>query len=202
MACAATVGGRVTLRIYRSLKPVIAAVNGAAVGVGATMQLAMDARLASTEARFGFVFTHRGLTPEACSSWFLPRLVGLPTALEWFYSGRVLDAKEAFDKGLVQSLHEPGKLVDAAIAQARAMTAQSSPVSVAFARQLVWQNLGAAHPMDAHRIDSRVFQDRGRSADAKEGIAAFLEKREANFPLHVSADMPGCFPWRDEPKFK
>jgi enoyl-CoA hydratase/carnithine racemase len=195
-------GGRVALRIYRSLKPVIAAVNGAAVGVGATMQLPMDLRLASTEARFGFVFARRGLTPEACSSWFLPRLVGLPAALEWFYSGRVFGAAEALEKGLVQSLHEPGALLDAAIAQARAMTAHSAPVSVALARQLVWQNLGAAHPMDAHRIDSRVFQARGRSADAKEGIAAFLDKREADFPLRVSADMPDCFPWREEPEFK
>jgi enoyl-CoA hydratase/carnithine racemase len=195
-------GGRVTLRIYRSLKPVIAAVNGAAVGVGVTMQLPMDARLASTDARFGFVFARRGVTPEACSSWFLPRLVGIPTALEWFYSGRVFGAAEALEKGLVQSLHEPGELVDAALAQARAMTAQSAPVSVALARQLVWQNLGAGHPMDAHRIDSRVFQDRGRSADAKEGIAAFLEKREADFPLRVSADMPDFFPWRDEPDFE
>jgi enoyl-CoA hydratase/carnithine racemase len=195
-------GGRVTLRIYRSVKPVIAAVNGAAVGVGATMQLPMDARLASTDARFGFVFARRGVTPEACSSWFLPRLVGLPTALEWFYSGRVFGAQEAFDKGLVQSLHQPGELVDAAIAQARAMTEHSAPVSVALARQLVWQNLGAAHPMDAHRIDSRVFQARGASADAKEGIAAFLEKREAEFPLRVSSDLPEVYPWRLEPEFE
>jgi enoyl-CoA hydratase/carnithine racemase len=195
-------GGRVVLRIYRSLKPIVAAVNGAAVGVGATMQLPMDARLASTSARFGFVFTRRGITPEACSSWFLPRLVGVPTALEWFYSGRVFNADEAFARGLVQSLHEPDALIDAAISHVRAMTKDSAPVSIALARQLVWQNLTTPHPMDAHRIDSRSLQQRGKSTDAKEGINAFLEKREAHFSDRVSDDMPGFFPWRDEPIFE
>lgn len=195
-------GGRVVLRIFASLKPVIAAVNGAAVGVGATMQLPMDARLASTTARFGFVFARRGITPEACSSWFLPRLVGVPTTLEWLYSGRVFDAQEAFDKGLVQSLHEPGQLVDAAIARARAMTAESAPVSIALSRQLVWQSLGLTHPMATHRLDSRAIQARGSSADAREGITAFLEKREAHFPDRVSADMPDVFPWSAEPEFE
>jgi enoyl-CoA hydratase/carnithine racemase len=195
-------GGRVVLRIYRSLKPIVAAVNGAAVGVGATMQLPMDARLASTSARFGFVFCRRGITPEACSSWFLPRLVGLPTALEWFYSGRVFDAEEALARGLVQSLHEPEKLVDDAIARVRTMTQTSAPVSIALARQLVWQSQGAAHPMDVHRIDSRSIQERGRSADAKEGINAFLEKRESHFTDRVSDGMPEFFPWRDEPEFE
>lgn len=195
-------GGRVVLRIYRSLKPVLAAVNGAAVGVGATMQLPMDARLATTDARYGFVFSRRGITPEACSSWFLPRLVGVPTALEWFYSGRVFGAQEAFERGLVQSLHEPGQVVDAAIAHAREMTRQSAPVSLALARQLVWQNLSTPHPMDAHRIDSRALQERGKSADAQEGIGAFLDKREAQFPNQVSSDMPSFFPWREEPAFE
>lgn len=195
-------GGRVALRIYRSLKPVIAAVNGAAVGVGATMQLSMDARLATTDARYGFVFSRRGITPEACSSWFLPRLVGVPTALEWFYSGRVFGAQEAFERGLVQSLHEPGQVVDAAVAHAREMTRHSAPVSIALARQLVWQNLSTPHPMDAHKIDSRSLQERGLSADAKEGIGAFLDKREAEFPDRVSSDMPRFFPWRDEPVFE
>jgi enoyl-CoA hydratase/carnithine racemase len=190
------------LRIYRSLKPVIAAVNGAAVGVGATMLLPMDARLATTDARFGFVFSRRGITPEACSSWFLPRLVGVPTALEWFYSGRVFGAQEALERGLIQSLHEPGHVLDAAVAHAQAMTKDSAPVSIALARQLVWQNLTTPHPMDAHRIDSRSLQERGKSADAKEGIGAFLEKREAVFPDKVSSDMPDFFPWRDEPAFE
>lgn len=193
-------GGRVTLRIFDSLKPVIAAVNGAAVGIGVTMQLPMDARLASTNARFGFVFNRRGITPEACSSWFLPRLVGVPNALEWIYSGRVFGAQEAFDKGLVQSLHEPDDLLPAAIAHARAMTESSAPVSIAVSRKLVWQMLGAAHPMDAHIIDSRSIQARGKSADAKEGIASFLEKREAHYPDKVSADMPDL-PWPEAPTF-
>lgn len=195
-------GGRVVLRIYRSLKPVVAASNGAAVGVGATMQLPMDARLAATDSRYGFVFSRRGITPEACSSWFLPRLVGTPAALEWFYSGRVFQAQEALDKGLVQSLHEPGELLDAAIGHVRAMTGDSAPVSVAIARQMVWQGLGAAHPMDVHRVDSRSLQERGKSADAKEGIEAFLAKREAAYPDRVSDGMPGFYPWREEPGFE
>lgn len=193
-------GGRVTLRIFDSLKPVIAAVNGAAVGIGATMQLPMDARLASTNARFGFVFNRRGITPEACSSWFLPRLVGVPNALEWVYSGRVFPAQEAFDKGLVQSLHEPDDLLPAAIAHARAMTESSAPVSIAVSRKLIWQMLGAHHPMDAHIIDSRAIQERGKSNDAKEGIASFLEKREAHYPNKVSSDMPNL-PWPEAPEF-
>lgn len=195
-------GGRVVLRIYRSLKPVIAAVNGAAVGVGATMQLPMDARIAAEGARFGFVFSRRGITPEACSSWFLPKLVGVPTALEWFYSGRVFGADEALERGLVQAVVPPDKLLETAIENARTMTQESAPVSVALARQLVWQNLAAPHPMDAHRIDSRSIQLRGRSADAREGITAFLEKREADFPDRVSKDMPDFFPWRPEPEFE
>jgi enoyl-CoA hydratase/carnithine racemase len=166
------------------------------------MTLPMDARLAATTARFGFVFNRRGITPEACSSWFLPRLVGPPTALEWFYSGRVFQAEEALAKGLVQSLHEPEALVDAAIAHVRQMTDHSAPVSVALARQMVWQGLGAAHPMEVHRIDSRALQERGKSADAREGIEAFLEKREAKFPMRVSEDMPDFFPWRPEPEFE
>lgn len=194
-------GGRVVLRIFESLKPVVSAVNGAAVGVGATMQLPMDARLASTGARFGFVFNRRGITPEACSSWFLPRLVDVPTALEWIYSGRVFGAEEALAKGLVQSLHAPDELLPAAIAHARAMTESSAPVSVAVSRQLVWRMLGAAHPMEAHMIDSRAIQARGSSADAKEGIASFLEKRPAHYPDRVSADLPEL-PWPAVPIFR
>ncbi len=193
-------GGRLALRIFRSLKPVLAAVNGAAVGVGVTMQLPMDFRLASTAARFGFVFSRRGITPEACSSWFLPRLVGVPTALDWIYSGRVFDANEAFDRKLVQSLHAPEDLLPAAIEQARKVTEKVSPVAVAVSRRLVWSMLGAAHPMDAHIIDSRALQSRGASADVKEGIEAFKEKRDAHFPNQVSVDMPDLFP--AEPEFE
>jgi enoyl-CoA hydratase/carnithine racemase len=193
-------GGRVSLRIFRSLKPVIAAVNGAAVGVGATMQLPMDFRIASTNARFGFVFARRGITPEACSSWFLPRLVGVPTALDWCYSGRVFDAAEAKERGLVQSLHAPEELLPAAIALAHKVTDASAPVSVAVSRRMIWSMMGAGHPMDAHRLDSRSLQSRGKSDDVKEGIGAFLEKREAHYPNHVSSDLPDIFP--AEPTFK
>jgi len=187
-------GGRVTLRIFDSLKPVIAACNGAAVGVGATMQLAMDFRLASTAARYGFVFARRGIVPEACSSWFLPRLVGVPTALEWIYSGRVFDAQEAKDKGLVQSLHAPDDLMPAAMEFARKLTEKTAPVAVAVSRRMVWTMLGASHPMYAHRVDSRGIQTRGASADVKEGVESFMEKRDAHFPNKVSSDMPDIFP--------
>ena len=193
-------GGRVSLRIFRSLKPVIAAVNGAAVGVGATMQLPMDFRIASTTARFGFVFARRGITPEACSSWFLPRLVGVPTALDWIYSGRVFDAAEAKEKGLVQSLHAPDDLLPAAMALAHKVTDASSPVSIAVSRRMVWSMMGASHPMDAHRLDSRSLQARGKSDDVKEGIGAFLEKREAHYPDLVSSALPEIF--EAEPQFK
>ena len=193
-------GGRCVLRIYRSLKPVIAAVNGAAVGVGATMQLPMDFRIASTKAKFGFVFARRGITPEACSSWFLPRLVGIPTALDWVYSGRVFEAQEALEKGLVQSLHEPDDLLPAAIELAHKVTDSSAPVSIAVARQMIWRMAGAEHPMDAHLIDSRSLQSRGAALDVKEGIGAFMEKRAAHFPNKVSSDMPDIF--SAEPEFK
>ena len=194
-------GGQVTLRIFRSLKPVIGAINGAAVGIGATMQLPMDVRVASTQARFGFVFARRGITPEAASSWFLPRLVGMQTALEWCISGRVFAAEEALARGLVRSLHEPADLLGAAQALAREMTRHSAPVSVALTRQLLWRMAGAAHPMDAHRLDSRAIQSRGQSQDVREGVGAFLEKREAVWPDRVSTDLPGFFDWRGEPPF-
>ena len=187
-------GGRVALRIYKSLKPVIAAVNGAAVGVGVTMQLPMDFRMASTKARFGFVFSQRGIVMEACSSWFLPRLVGVPTALDWVYSGRVFDAQEALARGLVQSLHEPDDLLPAAIEHAKKLVAKSSPVSMAYCRQMTWQMVGAPHPMAAHRVDSRALQLRGQSADVKEGVSAFFDKREAVFPDKVSAGLADIFP--------
>ncbi|MEZ6028719.1 MAG: crotonase/enoyl-CoA hydratase family protein [Hyphomonadaceae bacterium] len=194
-------GGRVVLRIYRSLKPVIAAVNGAAVGVGVTMQLPMDFRIASTAAKFGFVFSRRGITPEACSSWFLPRLVGVPTALDWVYSGRVFDANEAKEKGLVQSLHAPDDLLPAAMELAHKVTEKSAPVSVAISRQMIWRMMGAEHPMDAHRIDSRSLQSRGQSADVKEGIESFMQKRDPVFPNHVAGDFPADL-FAAEPEFE
>jgi enoyl-CoA hydratase/carnithine racemase len=194
-------GGRVTLRIFESLKPVIAAVNGPAVGIGVTMQLAMDMRLASTTARFGFVFARRGITPEAASSWFLPRLVGVQTALEWCYTGRVFPAGEALDKGLVRSLHEPDDLLPAARALAREIIDNTAPVSVALTRQLIWRMAGADHPMRAHRADSRAIQARGAAADAKEGVSAFLEKRPANYPNRVSHDLPDVWPDWTSPDF-
>src|SRR5579875_2584628 len=161
-------GGRVTLRIYESLKPVIAAVNGPAVGVGVTMQLPMDIRMASTGARFGFVFAKRGITPEAASSWFLPKVVGLSTALEWCYTGRVFPASEAHERGLVRSLHAPDELLPAARALAREIAENTAPVSVALTRQMLWRMAGADHPMEAHKVDSRAIQSRGASADTKE----------------------------------
>lgn len=193
-------GGRVTLRIYESLKPVIAAVNGPAVGVGVTMQLPMDIRMASTEARFGFVFARRGITPEAASSWFLPKVVGLSTALEWCYTGRVFSAQEAHERGLVRSLHAPDELLPAARALAREIADNTAPVSVALTRQMLWRMAGADHPMEAHKADSRAIQSRGASADTREGVTAFLEKRPANYPNKVSSDMPDIWPhWEERP---
>ena len=195
-------GGLVSLRIYDSLKPVIAAVNGPAVGVGVTMQLPMDIRLASTEARFGLVFARRGLNPEAASSWFLPRLVGVQTALEWCYTGRVFSAQEALDRGLVRSLHAPDELLPAAKALAREIVENTAPVSIAITRQLIWRMAGAPHPMDAHRADSRGIQIRGAMADAREGVMSFLEKRPPVFPNQVSTDLPDIWPHWDAPEFK
>ena len=190
-------GGRLTLRIYDSLKPVIAAVNGPAVGIGVTMQLAMDIRMASTDARFGFVFARRGITLEAASSWFLPRLVGMQTALEWCYTGRVFPAQEAFDKGLVRSLHAPADLLAAARALAREIADNTAPVSIALTRQMLWRMVGADQPMEAHRADSRAIQARGASADAAEGVTSFLEKRTPHYPNRVSSEVPDIWPhWK------
>ncbi|POR46462.1 enoyl-CoA hydratase [Paraburkholderia eburnea] len=194
-------GGRVALRIFRSLKPVIAAVNGPAVGIGVTMQLPMDIRLASSDAKFGFVFGRRGITPEAASSWFLSRVVGISSALEWCYTGRVFTADEALARGLVRSVHAPGDLLGAATALAREIADNTAPVSAAISRQMIWRMAGASHPMEAHRLDSRAIQSRGRSADAAEGVSAFLEKRPAAFPNRVSTDMPDFFDWQSEPPF-
>jgi enoyl-CoA hydratase/carnithine racemase len=194
-------GGLVTLRIFRSLKPVIAAVNGPAVGIGATMQLAMDIRLASTQARFGFVFARRGITPEAASAWFLPRIVGVSRALEWCMTGRVFTAAEALEGGLVRSLHEPEDLLPAAYTLAREIADNTSPVSVALTRQMMWRLGAAGDPMAAHRVDSRAIFSRGASPDAAEGVESFLAKRPAVFPCRVSSDMPDFFPWWQEEKY-
>ena len=192
-------GGMISLRIFRCRKPVIAAVNGAAVGVGSTMTLPMDIRLASETARFGFVFNRRGITPEACSSWFLPRVVGISTALEWSMSGRLIDAAEAYARGLVRSVFPPEELLPKAHALAHELTDDCAPISVALTRQLMWRMLGAEHPMAAHKIDSRALNLRGASADAQEGIESFLEKRPAQFPMKVSKDYPDLFP--PDPEF-
>ncbi|MFZ0041940.1 MAG: crotonase/enoyl-CoA hydratase family protein, partial [Solirubrobacteraceae bacterium] len=179
-------GGRFTLRVFESLKPVIAAINGPAVGVGATMTLPMDIRLASDQARLGFVFARRGIVPEACSSWFLPRIVGISRAMEWVATGRVFSAQEALDAGLVRSLHPADELLGAAQELAREIADNSAPVSVALARRMMWTMLGAEHPMIAHRADSRGMFLRGRSADAAEGVRSFLEKRAPRFSDRVS----------------
>jgi enoyl-CoA hydratase/carnithine racemase len=188
-------GGRVTLAIYNCLKPVIAAVNGPAVGIGVTMQLAMDIRLASETARFGFVFSRRGIVPEACSSWFLPRIVGISQALEWCYSGRVFDAAEALQGRLVKEVVKPDELLPRAYAIAAEIRDNTAPVSVALIRQMLWRLSAMDDPMEAHKIDSRGIYSRGASGDVKEGVVAFLEKRPAKFPEKVSKDMPPYFPW-------
>lgn len=195
-------GGLVSLRIYESLKPVIAAVNGAAVGVGVTMQLPMDFRLASTEARFGFVFTRRGITPEAASSWFLSRLVGLQQALEWCFTGRIFGAQEALDGGLVRSIHAPADLLPAAKALAREIIDNTAPVSVALTRQMIWRLAGASHPMAAHMVDSRAIQMRGVQDDVREGVSSFLEKRPAAYPDKVSKDLPDIWAGWETPSFQ
>lgn len=195
-------GGLLTLRLYQSKKPIIGAINGAAVGVGVTMQLPMDIRLASTKARFGLVFARRGIVPEAASSWFLPRIVGLPQALEWCMTGRVFDAEEALRGGLVRSLHEPEDLLPAAKALAREIADNTSSVSVAMTRAMLWHNPQYDHPMKAHRVDSRAIYTLSRGADAKEGVASFLEKRAPRYPARVSSDMPAFYPWWDEPGYE
>ncbi|MFN2287945.1 MAG: crotonase/enoyl-CoA hydratase family protein [Chromatocurvus sp.] len=195
-------GGIVSLRIFRSLKPVIGAINGAAVGVGATLSLAMDMRLASENARYGFVFARRGIVPEAASSWFISRAVGLSTALEWCMSGRLVNADEMEKRGLVRSVHAPADLYPAAVALARDIADNAAPVSVAMTRQMLWRMAGAQHPMEAHQLDSRAVQARGASADAKEGVASFLDKRPAAYPDRVSADLPDFIDWQGEPDFR
>lgn len=195
-------GGLLTLRIFECTKPVIAAINGAAVGVGATMTLPMDIRLASTQSKFGFVFARRGIVPEACSSWFLPRLVGISQAAEWCYRGRVFGADEALAGGLVRSLHEPDDLLGAAQELAEEIAHSTSAVSIALTRAMLWRMLGASHPMDAHEVDSPGIAYLGKSADAREGVVSFLEKRPPAFTDTVSADMPPFYPWWEERRFR
>ncbi len=195
-------GGVLSLRIHALRKPIIAAINGAAVGVGITMTLPMDVRLASTEARMGFVFVRRGMTPEACSSYFLPRLVGMGRAAEWALTGRVFPAAEALEAGLVNRVLPPEELLPAARELAGEIAANTSPVSVAITRRLLWKGLDADSPMAAHRVESKCIHARGRSDDAREGVTSFLEKRPARFPMKVSSDMPPCFPWWEDEPFK
>lgn len=194
-------GGRLTLRMFNSQKPLIGACNGVAVGVGATMQLPFDMRLCSDNARFGFVFARRGITPEAASSWFLPRLVGPQTALEWCMTGRIFDAQEALAKGLVRSVHPLGELMGAARALANEIAENTSAVSVAMTRAMLWRLSATEHPMMAHRVDSRAIYRLSRSADAREGVQSFLEKRPPAYPDTVGADMPDFYPWWDEPGY-
>ena len=194
-------GGLLTHRIFESKKPVIAAINGPAVGIGATMLLPMDIRICSTDAKIGFVFSRRGIVPEACSSYFLPKIVGISQALEWCISGRVFPAGEALTGGLVRSVHDPDELIGAARTIAGEIANKTSAVSVALIRQMLWKMLGADHPMEAHKIDSRGIYYCGKSDDVKEGVESFLEKRPAKFPLKVSKDMPEFYPWWQERDF-
>ena len=195
-------GGLLSLRLYDCRKPVIAAVNGAAVGVGATMQLPMDIRIASEKARFGFVFARRGIVPEACSSWFLPRVVGIAKALDWSYSGRVFNADEALSGGLVSEVVAPDRLMTRAREIASEIAQNTSSISVTMIRHMMWRLLGADHPMEAHKLDSRGVQALGQAADAREGVTSFFEKRPPAFTNRVSQDMPEFFPWWEEPEFK
>ena len=195
-------GGLLTLRIFESKKPVIAAVNGPAVGLGVTMTLPMDIRIASSSARFGFVFARRGIVPEAASSWFLPRLVGISQAAEWCYTGRIFSAEEALAGRLVSRVVAPEALLETARGIAREIADNAAPVSVTLTRAMLWRMLGADHPMEAHKVDSQAIFERGRSADAIEGVTAFLQKRPAAFPMKPSTDLPPFYPWWPPRPFK
>jgi enoyl-CoA hydratase/carnithine racemase len=190
-------GGRLTLRIYEMKKPMIGAINGPAVGVGITMTLPMDIRIASTNAKVGFVFTRRGIAPEACSGWFLPRVVGISKAAEWTLTGRILSMQEALSGGLVSQVVEPDELLPTAVSIAREIVENTSSISVALTRQLLWRMLGADHPMESHLIESKMIQWLGSQGDAKEGVSSFLEKRAPQFKMKVSEDMPPFYPWWD-----
>lgn len=195
-------GGTVTLRIYKCRKPIIAAINGPAVGIGVTSILPMDIRLASDQARFGFVFARRGIVPEACSSWFLPRVVGINQAMEWVATGRVFDAQEALRGGLVKEVLKPEELLPRARELAREIVENTSAVSVALARQMMWTMLGADHPMEAHRLDSKAMNFMGARPDSREGVESFLEKRAPNFTLSVSEDFPEGLGFPEEPPYE
>ena len=191
-------GGILTLRMYKFLKPIIFACNGPAVGIGASMQLPGDIRIASEDAKFGFVFNNRGIVPDACSSWFLPKIVGISKALDLTFSGRIIESKEALDVSLISSIHKPENLIDDAIKIAQELIEKSAPVSIAITRQMLWRSFGQSEPYDAHVIESRAIDSRGASDDAKEGVNSFLEKRPAKFQNIISSDMPDFFPWWDD----
>lgn len=195
-------GGLLTLRIFDCIKPVIGAINGASVGIGTTMQLPMDIRLASEHAKFGFVFARRGIVPEAASSWFLPRLVGISQALQWCYSGRVFGAEEAKQGGLVSEVLSADSLIPRAREIATEIADECAPVSISLIRQMMWRGLTMDHPMEAHKVDSRMLYGRGQSEDSKEGVVSFLEKRKADYPCKPSVDMPGAFPWWQERQYE
>lgn len=193
-------GGRVSLRIFDMQKPTIAAINGHAVGVGITMTLPMDIRFVAPSAKIGFVFASRGIAPEACSSWFLPRLVGISKATEWCFTGRVFEAAEAAEAGLAQLVAD-GNVLGRAQTLAAEIASNAAPVSVAVARQMLWRGLTFSHPMDAHRADSRAVQYLGAMADAREGVQSFLEKRQPDWTLRPSVDTPDVLPWVEDPEF-
>ena len=191
-------GGILTLRMYKFLKPIIFACNGPAVGIGASMQLPGDIRIASEDARFGFVFNNRGIVPDACSSWFLPKIVGISKALDLTFSGRIIDSKEALDIALISSIHKPENLINDAKKIAQELVKKSAPVSIAITRQMLWRSFGQAAPYEAHVIESKAIDSRGASDDAKEGVNSFLEKRPARFKNLISSDMPDFFPWWED----
>ena len=191
-------GGILTLRMYKFLKPIIFACNGPAVGIGASMQLPGDIRIASEDARFGFVFNNRGIVPDACSSWFLPKIVGISKALDLTFSGRIIDSKEALDIALISSIHKPENLINDAKKIAQELVEKSAPVSIAITRQMLWRSFGQAAPYEAHVIESKAIDSRGASDDAKEGVNSFLEKRPARFKNVISSDMPDFFPWWED----
>ena len=195
-------GGVLTLRFFKSKKPLIAAINGDAVGIGVTMLLPMDIRIASDEARFGFVFAKRGIVPEAASSWFLPRLVGIDNALKLCYSGKVINANEAKEIKLISEVTSGETLISRALELSEEFTAKTSSISIALTRQMMWRMLGADHPMEAHKIDSRAVYELGKSGEASEGIKSFFEKRPPNFPGKLTEDLPDFYPWWDEKKFE
>ena len=195
-------GGVLTLRLFKSKKPLIAAINGDAVGIGATMLLPMDIRIASDEARFGFVFAKRGIVPEAASSWFLPRLIGIDNALKLCYSGKVINANEAKEIKLISEVTSEETLISRALELSEEFTAKTSSISIALTRQMMWRMLGADHPMEAHKIDSRAVYELGKSGEASEGIKSFFEKRPPNFPGKLTEDLPDFYPWWDEKKFE